>query len=543
MDVEKDVEVQTRNGMPVVVDVFRPAGDGRHPAIVTMGGYNKDSHWEERYPRFPSIELSEYSTWETPDPCWWVPRGYALVRADVPGTGKSPGFADPFGTTEQYAYYDAIEWAAEQPWCTGRVGALGISYLAITQWLVAALGPPHLTAIIPWEGLSDFYREWAYQGGILANAHNDGWWNKEFPSQQYGYGERSDEELAAQRADWPTELRRRPFDDEWYRERSADLSRITVPLLSAANWSSLHLHLRGNTEGFVGAASEHKWMVVHSGNHVDPFYSEYGRQVQEQFLDCWLKGVDNGMLDVAPVRLAIRHGRDVVWRDEREWPLARTQWTEMYLNAAGGELVQALPQAEAEVTYPAPEGEASFETEPATDEIEITGPVALNVWVASTNRDMDLFVTLRHVDSEGQEVKAEGPHGFGQEIPMAMGWLRASHRELDIDRSLRHRPFHLHQRELLLTPGEPVLLAVEIWPTSITLAPGERLRLEISANDEYADVPTRSSSLNHNDPEDRPASRFAGENTILTGGRYDSHLLLPIIPTESPMFRLDQRPT
>ena len=512
--------------------MLRPPGDGPYPVIVTMSGYNKDSHWEERYPAFPTVNMSEYSVWETPDPLWWVPRGYALVRADAPGTGKSPGFADPFGAVEQQGYYDVIEWAAAQPWSNGKVGALGISYLAITQWLVAALQPPHLTAIIPWEGLADFYREWSYQGGILADAHNDGWWNKEFPSQQYGYGELSEEELAERRVDWPSELRARPFDDEWYRERSADLSRITVPLLSAGNWNSLHLHLRGNTEGFMNAASQHKWMVIHSGNHVDPFYSEYGLGVQSEFFDYWLKGIENGMLEVPRVRLAIRHGREVVWRDENEWPLARTQWTPMYLDAGTNGLGWGLPSEHADATYPAPEGGVSFDTAPVEEELEITGPVVLRAWIASSSPDMDLFVTLRHLDVDGAEIKAEGPHGFGQEIPMAMGWLRASHRELDPERSLPYRPFHSHQREQLLEPDEPVQVDVEIWPTSIALAPGERLRLEISANDTYADVARWGSSLTHDDPGDRPAERFEGRNTILTGGRYDSHLLLPVIPAQ-----------
>src|SRR5680860_541632 len=130
---EKDVEIPLRDGGIVLADILRQPGDGPFPAIVTMGAYSKDLYWGDKYPMFPSIEMNPYMNWETPDPTYWVPRGYALVRVDSPGTGASPGKADVFGPIEHRAYYDAIEWAAEQPWCTGKVGALGISYFAILQ--------------------------------------------------------------------------------------------------------------------------------------------------------------------------------------------------------------------------------------------------------------------------------------------------------------------------------------------------------------------------------------------------------------------------
>lgn len=529
--VEKDVTVPTTGDGTIKADLFKPTTGGPFPAIVTMGVYNKDSHWLERYPQFDAIPLNEYSTWETPDPYWWTGQGYALVRADSPGTGASSGHLDPLGPNEQHAYYEVIEWAGEQPWCSGNVGSLGISYYAMMQWLVAALQPPHLKAIIPWEGLSDFYREWAYQGGIRANANNDGWWRRTFPSQQHGSDGLREAELAKRRVDWPSELRNRPLDSEWYRQRSPDFDRIEVPLLSAGNWHSLHLHLRGNTEGFMNAASHDKWLVIHSGNHVDPFYSECGRSVQLQFLDYWLKGVDNGLRDVPRVRVAARRGRqEPAWRSAEDWPLPDTRWSKLFLDAHDESLRWEERAGHAEVHYPAPSGSASFQTTPADDRLEITGPLVLDAWVSSTAPDMDMFVALRHIDADGVEIMAEGPHSFGQEIPMAMGWLRVSHRELDEARSLPYRPFHAHQREELLTPGEVARVQVELWPTSITLAPGERLRLVVSANDAYADVVSRSTGLNHDDPQDRNEQRFGGENTILTGGPHPSHLLVPVLP-------------
>lgn len=528
--VEKDVHVPLPDGGYVAVDVLRPDGDGPYPVIVTMGAYNKDLYWGDKYPMFDSIEMNPFMNWETPDPTYWIPRGYVLVRADSPGTGKSPGVADVFGPVEHRAYAETIEWAAAQRWSNGKVGALGISYFAILQWMVAAQQPPHLAAIIPWEGLTDCYREWCYQGGIFANQHNDDWWNKQFVKYQHGYGVLSDEELAANRVDLITEPRRHPFDDEWHAAHTADLSKVTVPLLSAANWQSLHLHLRGNVEGFMRAASEQKWMVMYAGNHVEPAYSDWGVALQTRFFDHFLKGVDNGMLDVPRVRVGVRVGADMEWHDETDWPLPSTRWTPLHLDAATGSLTWEQPSVPASAAYRAPEGSVVFETAPFAERTELTGPVSLTTWVSADCLDADLFVTLRQIDVDGEEITVEGPHGHGQEFPMAMGWLRASHREKDPARSIPGRPWHTHARRLDLEPGVPVEVEVEIWPTSMTLRPGERLRLVISANDDYIWQAPWAPGLRHDDPVDRATERFAGKNVIHTGPDHASFLLLPVIP-------------
>jgi len=529
--VEKDLHVPMPDGSYVAVDVFRPDGPGPFPAIVTMGAYNKDLYWGDKYPMFDSIEMNPFMNWETPDPTYWVPRGYALVRADSPGTGKSTGVADVFGPVEHHAYAETIEWTAALPWSNGRIGALGVSYFAILQWMVAAQQPPHLAAIVPWEGLTDCYREWCYQGGVFANEHNDDWWNKQFVRYQHGYGVLSDSELAANRVDLTVIPREHPFDDEWHAAHTADLSKVTVPLLSAANWQSLHLHLRGNVEGFMRSASEHKWMVMYAGNHVEPAYSDWGLAMQTQFLDHFLKGEDNGMLDVPRVRIAVRHGSEQIWRDEQDWPLPSTRWTPLHLDAASQEMAWAAPSADTAVTYDAPQGDVTFETAPTEAEVELTGPISLTLWVSSTSVDADLFVTLRQIDRDGAEITVEGPHGHGQEFPMAMGWLRASHREMDPERSIPGRPWHTHQGRSDLEPGVPVEVVVEIWPTSLTLRPGERLRLVVSANDDYIQQAPWAPGLRHNDPVDRSLERFEGRNTIHTGPSYPSFLLLPVIPS------------
>lgn len=498
--VERDVHVPTRDGSPIVVDIFRPVGDEPVPVIASISPYGKDIHWPERFPLYDRVEHGEHMVWETPDPGWWVPRGYALVRADTRGTGKSPGVMDLYGPKDAEDFYDVIEWAAAQPWSTGRVASSGISWLAMMGWRVAALAPPHLAAVIAWEGLTDFYREAARQGGIYANGFVEFWWKLQIEPQRNGPG-----------YDWREQLPEHPLLDEFHELRNTDLERITVPLLSAGNWGALHLHLRGNIEGYLRAASEHKWLVVHTGTHIDPYYSDWGRELQLRFLDRFLKGHEDRMDEVAPVRLAIRHGRDFTWRDAACWPLPETRWRELYLGATALGWERPLPGA---VRYP-----ASFDTAAVDEPLELTGPVALRLWISADVQDVDVMARLQHLDAAGEPIPAVGPQGGP--MPMAIGWLRASHRELDPERSEPYRPWHPHRSLQTLKPGEPTLLEIEIWPTSITLAPGERLRLELVCDDDDL------APLVHNHPGDR---RSADRTTIHFGGAHASHLLVPVIP-------------
>jgi uncharacterized protein len=496
--IERDIAVATRDGTPIAVDVFRPDGDEPVPVIAGISPYGKDLHWPERFPLYELVEQGEHMVWETPNPDWWVPRGYALVRADTRGTGKSPGELDLFGPKDAEDFYDVIEWSAAQPWSTGKVAASGISWYAMMAWRVAALQPPHLAAVIAWEGLTDFYREAARQGGLYPRGFIELWWGLQVEPQRNG----------AAGADWREELPQHPLLDAYHEARTTDLSRVAAPLLSAGNWGALHLHLRGNIEGWLGAASEHKWLVVHTGTHVDPFYSDWGRDLQLRFLDRFLKGQEDRMDGVAPVRLAVRQGRTSTWRDADAWPLPATRWRELQL---GDGTLSWEATAPGSTSFP-----ASFETAPSDGSLELTGPVALRLWVTAETDDLDVFARLQHVGADGAAIPAVGPQGGP--MPMGLGWLRASHRELDPERSLPYRPVHAHRRALPLVPGEPTLLEVEIWPTSITLARGERLRLElVDADDDLA-------PLTH---DHHPPSGAA----IHLGGEHGSHLLVPVIPS------------
>ena len=343
------------------------------------------------------------------------------------------------------------------------------------------------------------------------------------------------------------------LDSGAFRGAQAQWDRITVPMLTVGNWSGMALHLRGNTEAFMRAASKHKKLRIHAGTHVHPFYTEEGRRDQLRFFDHWLKGIDNGVMDEPPVKLAIRKGRDEIeWRYEHEWPLERTRWTRFYFDLAEpapgrpentGGLVAANPGVIGSRTYPAtslgsmgstsaassqvmgggikPGMGIALETPPLEHDLEVTGPVAASFWVASSTEDMDLFLTIRNFDADGNEVLETGQQGTP--VPVAKGWLRVSHRELDPELSLPYRPYHRHRRRQYLVPGEPVKVDVEIWPTSMVFRRGHRIRLDIQPRDGVGSAAYMHYHADYN----------TGTNTIYSGGDRESYLLLPVIPPRS----------
>ena len=113
-----------------------------------------------------NIATSSFTPEESPDPGFWVPNDYVVVKVALRGSSGSNGVLSPWSEREAKDYYEVIEWASQQEWSNGSVGTNGVSYLAVTQWWVASLNPPHLKAMIPWEGLNDMYREIAFHGGI-----------------------------------------------------------------------------------------------------------------------------------------------------------------------------------------------------------------------------------------------------------------------------------------------------------------------------------------------------------------------------------------
>jgi len=166
---EYDIAVAMRDGVKIYVDIFRPEKEGRYPVLIAWSPYGK--HGRTKYAMFQKCgvcdtDLSKYCTFESPDPEYWCPNGYIIINVDPRGAWNSEGDLTYWSEQEAKDCYDLIEWAGIQGWSNGKVGMGGVSYLAWSQWKVAALNPPHLVAINPWEGVSDFYREFAFHGGI-----------------------------------------------------------------------------------------------------------------------------------------------------------------------------------------------------------------------------------------------------------------------------------------------------------------------------------------------------------------------------------------
>lgn len=568
MRIDWDVPVVMDDGVVLRADVYRPDSDGEAPIIMSHGPYAKGLTFEAGYPKqwtgllegYPEVlegSSGQYTAWELLDPEQWVPKGYALVRVDSRGAGRSPGFLDVFSSREAEDFYACIEWFAARPWSNGRVGLTGISYYAKNQWQVAALRPPHLAGICVWEGANDYYRDQQRHGGI----HNSfmSKWYARADSFQHGVGSRGfrnplsglnvagdadldDATLAANRDDFPGQVLARPFDDAWYADRTGVVEQIQVPLLSAGNWGGLGQHQRGNLLGWLRAGSAEKWLEIHAGTHWGEFYSTDGQMLQQRFFDHCLKGTGD-WLEQPRVQLQIRHvDGSTTQRFEQEWPIARTQWQHLYLDAGSEQLVVRAPQQSAEKTYAAIGDGVTFRSAPLTTPLEITGPLAAKLWISSSTTDADLFLVLRAFDPAGNEVLFQGAND--PQTPLSQGWLRASHRALDPARSQPWLPFHHHTHAALLEPGQVYEVDIEIWSTCIALPPGYRLALTVLGQDfdhglggtpdGLGGIQHGVGPFHHEHPDDRPDHIFANDVTIYSGADRPSSLLVPLIEGELP---------
>ncbi|KAF5971990.1 putative hydrolase, CocE/NonD family [Fusarium bulbicola] len=570
---EQNATVPLKAGDGLVrLNVYRPKGVDKVPVLVTYGPYGKDIWYQDFHPKsFSEVNpqhKSQHSAWETPDPGFWTKHGYAIVRADERGLGQSTGKLDTMSRGTSEAFFDVVEWAAEQPWSSGKVGLLGISYYAGSQWRVAARKPKGLSAIVPWEGMSDYYRDRCRHGGILSNSFIKFWWNRQVITNQYGRpgrnarnwgpdtieGDLPEEELEANRQDQTIDNQVNRFRDEaYYASKEYDMGDIEVPLLSVGNWGGILLHLRGNIEGYINAGSKFKYLRLITGRHDLPFYYEEEVEIQRSFLDAFLKGEDRiGWSEegkVAPVSLVLRKGnvgfndaekeKAYPRREESEWPIARTQYKKLFLTPEQGLSWEEPKTERKKLTYKAlgtlekPEV-VQFSTPAFETETEITGHVVahLNVSVSPdpsgpTPSDIDLFVTLRHFDPSGEEVFYTGT--AGDPVPLTKGWLRVSLRKVDTEHP-KHREWLPH-RNYTSKDVEPVIqgevygVDIEVWPTNVIVDKGGKLVFEVSSGDTQG-----SGIFLHNDPVDRSPEIFQGSNHIHFGPRQQNYITLPVIP-------------
>jgi uncharacterized protein len=566
MQIDWDAPIAMDDGVVLRADLFRPIHAGRYPVILSCGPYAKWLHYEQLYPSvykallsgFPEVAQNsslKYMNWETVDPEKWVPDGYVVVRVDSRGAGRSPGVLHVHSPRETQDIYQVIEWCAAQPWCNGRVGMNGISYYAMNQWRVAALKPPHLAAICAWEGASDRYREASRHGGIVTDFVM-GWFARQILPVQHGLGERGvrsaitgdwvsgpetlgDDELARNRHDSRGDAIEHELDDEYYSSRSAALSQIEAPLLSAGNWGGHGLHLRGNVEGYLGAGSRDKRLEIHGEAHWAHFYTDYGVSLQKRFFGHFLQGRDTGWAKQPPVQLQVRHVSKFVQRHEDAWPIPRTRFTKLHLRSDGHELSSQPQERDDRLSFQALGHGLTFLSKPLQEETEFTGPLAAKLAITSSTSDADLFLVLRVFSPNLDEVVFQG--ASDPRTPVAQGWLRASHRKLDAARSLPYRPYHTHDERQPLIAGQVYELEVELWPTSIVVPAGYRIALSVRGRDyEYpnaSQLPDPHGSgykgcgpYVHPISGHRPKALFDNTTTLVLGAGHENSLLLPLIP-------------
>ena len=567
MLIEWDVSISMRDGLALKADIFRPTTPGRYPVLMTYGPYGKGLAFQDGYktcwdrmaedhPDVVKGSSNKYQNWEVVDPEKWVPHDYVCIRVDSRGAGMSPGYMQLWSPQEAIDFYDCIEWAGVQEWSNGKVGLNGISYYAMNQWQVASLQPPHLAAICPWEGASDMYRDMSHHGGILSDFINN-WYDMQVTTVQHGLGQRgpksrvtgkpvcgeielSDAELLKNRENFAGAALKHAMDDSYWRARMPDWSKVTVPILSAANWGGQGLHPRGNFEGFSRAASNQKWLEVHGIEHWTHFYTDYGRELQLKFFDYFLHGKKNGWNRQPKVLLNIRHpGEKFVKRSEDQWPLKKTRWTRFYLQTDAATLSPKPPLRSGKISYKGFSEGVTFMLPPQPNDLEITGPSAVKLFLSSSTVDADIFAVLRVFTPDMKEVVFQGaldPH-----TPVGQGWLRASHRKLDAKLSKPHRPYHTHDEKQPLTPHASVEMDIEIIPTCIVVPAGYRLALTLRGKDYVYPGPagvlsnmkypmTGCGPFTHTDTKDRPARIFDGVNTLHINPKKPSYILLPVIP-------------
>src|SRR5690625_620080 len=469
--LDRDVEVVMRDGTVLRVNVFRPAGDDRpRPVLMSAHPYGKDYMPRKRrggYRPFPNLRVLPQSTkftisawtgWEAPDPGYWVAAGYIVINADLRGWGRSDGTGELFSPQEGIDYHDLIEWAAAQPWCTGRVGLTGVSYLATSQW-AAATQPPHLAAICPWEGFTSLW-DVARPGGVREDGLMIVWTRGTSRS-------RPDNKV-----DFRAQQKARDLHDPWWAARDQELDRIEVPALVCASFSDHNLHSKGAFEGFAGIASKHKWLYTHRGPKWAEYYGARGVKAQRRFFDTFLKDADTGHFAVPPVRLEVRSDADTITsvRDEQTWPPTATAWESWNLHP-DGRLDAATPSVGSRSMRTRGSAGIHFRHDIGQD-IEIVGPMRLHLPVSlAAGGDACLFVGVHKV-RDGKRVAFENAYGFRGSL-LTHGIRRASHHFRGTDGNPRD------DIAANLIPDQIVQIEIEVLPSATLFEAGSELQLEI----------------------------------------------------------------
>jgi predicted acyl esterase len=489
-----EIEVNTRHGDIVRADVYLPKNaKGPLPVLLGASPYQKALRHLPASPIFPFIEYGPIQL--------YLDEGYAYVTMDVPGTGRSEGVWDPVSRAEGEAIHDMIEHVAGLDWSTGKIGMVGMSYYCWSQWNTARTKPPHLVTIGAFDGATDMYRDWMYQGGIPIQGFLNAWLFGSVLLQHMGTG-LPIAEHGRDRVIY--DIYAHPFDDEWQRRRSPfwELDNVTIPVLSIGAWGKASLHLRGNFYGFERVSGPKQLLIVGAPSFAETqmlfSQEEFHRKELLPWYDYHLKGIENGVMERPKVRFFVQ-GEDFV-HSATSWPPSDVVEAAFYLSGQksgqvnslnDGSLVEISPKAEKGETswsYPDPKWMAgvttidkqgipdhvarviTYTTAPFESDREFTGHGVLHLHASSSQTDMDVMVKLSLLP-KGDDTPP---------IKVTQGWLRASHRAENAELTSDMRPFHAHQASEPIERGQVYELRIELLPMSVLIKKGERLRLEIS---------------------------------------------------------------
>ena len=544
---EEDVKIPMPDGVKLSCDVFRPDSNEKFPAILSVHCYHQSGQTGPIKPtaistaqwRHPGQENTNASL-ESGDPIFFARRGYVHVVVNVRGTGKSEGKWDFVGPQEVQDVHDSIEWAATQPWCNGDVAMFGVSYFAWIQLFVAALNPPHLKTIFcPW-GATDFYRDLFYRGGMFAYKWPIGWSQTSLvyanaKPENHCKNELGEEGYYKAIADLLEEddirvvpeivqvlknpeagvnpfivnLLLHPLYDKFWEDRTVKYETINIPAYIGACWANYGIHLRGAFRSWE-KLNVPKKMIIGPPIYLDrPLYQLQHEAVR--WFDHWLRGIDTGIMDEPAVRLFIMGTGE--WKESTDWPLPETKWTPFYLHEEGLLSEHEFWANEGSDSFhdsPWMRGYLKYSTPPLVENTEVAGPITLKLYASTNDKDIHWIISLLERDQDGHERL------------LTKGWLKGSHRKMDVDNSKPWEPYHYHNKPEDLTPGEIYEFDISLVPTGNLFKAGSQIVLKISCVD---DEPTNPLELI---ATGSLKSQSVSRITLYRNGDYPSCLVLPI---------------
>ncbi|KAN0122376.1 alpha/beta-hydrolase [Hyaloscypha variabilis] len=516
-----DLGIKDRDGCTLYCDVYRPADLKPVAAILAWSPFGKKFNGLTMLKNLPwglgipNGTLSGLEKFEGPDPAVLVPRGFAVVNVDARGSGDSDGMVSIMGTQEAEDGYDVIEAIAKMPW---------------------SLKPPSLKAIAPWEACGDLYREQFVRGGVFDSGLFD------FIIKMNIQGREGVENFQ--------EMYRRcqKADSPYWKDKRADIAKISIPTYITASYTNF-VHTMGSIRGYMQVNTKNKWLRICPWQEwYDIWNCPDSTNEMAQFFDHFLNGVENGWASTPRVRSTIlRFGDEPIFNIvEEDYPIPRTEYRKAYFSP--NNKLSFTPPPETEII--------SYDSEKYLDcasftytfekKTRLAGLPKAVLYVSTlASKDMDIYVLLRKLDSKGNALmnlnipwSSIADQGASRdridELPKrnvnnlmfhvgSLGILRASRRAVDERRSIHENyPFHPHDRDEYLEPGEIVKMEVGIWAMGVEYEAGESIRVEV-----HGTSPLLRGEFEPDNPFLDMASK--GIHRVHIGGKYPSHIVLPFV--------------